>query len=148
MPLGSFSYMPSLSGRRAQHQISQGSSRYLYYNARHPPSATARVILNLRQRLVPGKNRTRVSRTSTLVRERTLFFIKFRIGAPRIELGSHAPEACILPLYYAPMRNSISIGRVYCRCTTPRRKLCCFLVRRGGRWRIRTSDLCNVNAAL
>ena len=24
------------------------------------------------------------------------------VGAPRIELGPHAPEACILPLYYAP----------------------------------------------
>ncbi len=23
-------------------------------------------------------------------------------GVPRIELGSHAPEACILPLYYTP----------------------------------------------
>ena len=28
---------------------------------------------------------------------RTLIF-----GLPRIELGSHAPEACILPLYYSP----------------------------------------------
>ena len=24
------------------------------------------------------------------------------IGVPRIELGPHAPEACILPLYYTP----------------------------------------------
>ncbi len=28
--------------------------------------------------------------------------VKYTVGAPRIELGSHAPEACILPLYYAP----------------------------------------------
>ncbi len=26
-----------------------------------------------------------------------------RVGAPRIELGLHAPEACVLPVYYAPI---------------------------------------------
>ena len=26
------------------------------------------------------------------------------VGAPRIELGPHAPKACILPLYYAPTK--------------------------------------------
>src|SRR3989338_5113857 len=29
-------------------------------------------------------------------------------GLPRIELGSHTPEACILPLYYSPVR----VGRI------------------------------------
>ena len=29
------------------------------------------------------------------------------VGAPRIELGPHAPEACILPLYYAPIFDSL-----------------------------------------
>ena len=26
------------------------------------------------------------------------------VGVPRIELGSHAPKACILPLYYTPTK--------------------------------------------
>ena len=32
------------------------------------------------------------------------------VGAPRIELGPHAPEACILPLYYAPIPKRVSIS--------------------------------------
>ena len=31
------------------------------------------------------------------------------VGVPRIELGSHAPEACILPLYYTPNGKNYSI---------------------------------------
>ena len=27
---------------------------------------------------------------------------KFYFGVPRIELGSHEPESCILPVYYTP----------------------------------------------
>src|SRR3989344_7616857 len=30
------------------------------------------------------------------------YFIKF-IGVPRIELGLHAPHACVLPIYYTPI---------------------------------------------
>ncbi len=27
------------------------------------------------------------------------------VGAPRIELGPHAPETCVLPLYDAPLES-------------------------------------------
>ncbi len=30
------------------------------------------------------------------------------VGVPRIELGSYAPEAHILPLYYTPLENNYS----------------------------------------
>ena len=30
------------------------------------------------------------------------YFIKL-IGVPRIELGLHAPHACVLPIYYTPI---------------------------------------------
>jgi hypothetical protein len=35
-----------------------------------------------------------------------IFLHKPRVGVPRIELGSHAPEARIMPLYYTPTRGS------------------------------------------
>src|SRR3989344_7036425 len=40
-------------------------------------------------------------------------------GAPRIELGSRAPKARILPLYYAP-KQEMSPKDIYYRYTTPR----------------------------
>lgn len=30
----------------------------------------------------------------------------FSVGAPRIELGLYAPEAYVLPVYYAPTENT------------------------------------------
>ena len=55
------------------------------------------------------------------------------VGVPRIELGSHAPEACILPLYYTPTTDSIP-KRYYHR-TMPRSDL-----DRTGPYRLRTGE--------
>ena len=50
-----------------------------------------------------------------------------RVGILGIEPGSHAPEACILPLYYIPTLDGTP-KRVYCHCTTPRHCLLSSLV--------------------
>ncbi len=60
-----------------------------------------------------AENRTRTSRsqsvyTTTILRPAFAKatagkpVITSTFGLPRIELGSHTPEACILPLYYSP----------------------------------------------
>ena len=41
-------------------------------------------------------------RADVLIQPDYLFISKLGVGLPRIELGSHTPEACILPLYYSP----------------------------------------------
>ena len=40
-------------------------------------------------------------------------------GVPRIELGLHAPEACVLPVYYTPKKLRTP-KRMYYRYTTAR----------------------------
>ena len=54
-----------------------------------------------------AENRTRISRsqseyTTTVLRPVDKIPVVDRVGVPRIALGSHAPEACILLLYYTP----------------------------------------------
>lgn len=39
---------------------------------------------------------------------RTIHSIQISVGAPRVELGLHAPKASVLPLYYAPTQISNS----------------------------------------
>ncbi len=36
------------------------------------------------------------------------FLPTLSVGAPRIELGPHVPETCILPLYYAPRAFNVA----------------------------------------
>ncbi len=47
--------------------------------------------------------------------QHSLFFGVFRVGAPRIELGSYPPHGHILPLYYAPINTFAGL-----RLSTPR----------------------------
>ena len=42
----------------------------------------------------------KVRQSMSLIKSLNLIFIL--IGVPRIELGLHAPHACVLPLYYTP----------------------------------------------
>jgi len=69
-------------------------------------------------------------RSSRIPRQCPTLPIKYFVGVPRIELGSRAPEARILPLYYTPTKYLIpnreylprqkqSFYRGY-PCTTPR----------------------------
>lgn len=50
---------------------------------------------------------------------RTLSIKFFLVGVPRIELGLHAPHACVLPLYYTP--KIFDAGHA---CTLPGIDLC------------------------
>src|SRR3989344_2000901 len=47
----------------------------------------------------------------------SLHFVAF--GVPRIELGPHAPHACILPLYYTPTGKILGPIRVYLPISEP-----------------------------
>src|SRR3989344_5916296 len=42
---------------------------------------------------------------------------------PGIGPGLHAPEACVLPVYYIPMKNGVGACRAYYRHTPPRLSL-------------------------
>src|SRR3989344_2811519 len=52
---------------------------------------------------------------------RRVFRYKYIIGVLRIELRPHAPEACILPLYYTPF-FSVSTS-ILCNCSRARTQL-------------------------
>jgi hypothetical protein len=43
--------------------------------------------------------------------------LRISVGTPRIELESHAPEACILPLYYVPTLVRSHATRVSAICS-------------------------------
>ena len=46
---------------------------------------------------------------------------KFSVGVPGIEPGLHAPEACVLPVYYTPTQNSVGKNYRWSRIFSRRR---------------------------
>ncbi len=50
----------------------------------------------------PGENRTPASAMRMRRFTTELQAQAFMVGTPRIELGLHAPEACVLPAYSVP----------------------------------------------
>ncbi len=71
----------------------RGSYFYFYFSSR----------FSFRKRTSDGESeRYPIAVLSSLHEFSSGLLVYSSVGVPRIELGSHAPEACILPLYYTP----------------------------------------------